>query len=125
GIGALVAGADGGDGIAAWPGAAGAEVGSVASARTVALSAAAARTPLAFADGHQVPKEMDRADMNDVRDAFVRATEMAEDCGFDLVELHMAHGYLLSNFISPLTNRRRDVYGGEIEARMRYPLEVF
>ncbi|MAE76123.1 MAG: oxidoreductase [Planctomycetes bacterium] len=84
-----------------------------------------APSPLAFADGHQVPKEMDRADMNDVRDAFVRATEMAEDCGFDLVELHMAHGYLLSNFISPLTNRRRDVYGGEIEARMRYPLEVF
>lgn len=72
-----------------------------------------------------VPKEMDRADMGDVRDAFVAATEMAARAGFDMVELHAAHGYLISSFISPLSNRRTDNYGGSLENRMRYPLEVF
>ncbi|MEP3114577.1 bifunctional salicylyl-CoA 5-hydroxylase/oxidoreductase [Nisaea sp.] len=72
-----------------------------------------------------VPKEMDRADMDDVRDAFVAATEMAARAGFDMVELHAAHGYLISSFISPLSNRRTDNYGGSLENRMRYPLEVF
>jgi len=73
----------------------------------------------------QVPKPMDRADMDRVRDDFVRATRLAESAGFDLVELHMAHGYLLASFLSPLTNHREDEYGGSIENRMRYPLEVF
>ena len=72
-----------------------------------------------------VPRAMDHADMDRVRDAFVRATRLAEEAGFDWIELHMAHGYLLSSFISPLSNRRDDEYGGSIEDRMRYPLEVF
>ncbi|MBX9463357.1 MAG: bifunctional salicylyl-CoA 5-hydroxylase/oxidoreductase [Aquamicrobium sp.] len=74
---------------------------------------------------NQTPKAMDRADMDMVRDQFVTAAEMAERCGFDMLELHMAHGYLLSSFISPLTNLRDDDYGGSLENRMRYPLEVF
>ena len=60
-----------------------------------------------------------------VRDQFVAATEMANRAGFDMVELHAAHGYLLSSFISPLSNTRTDEYGGSLENRMRYPLEVF
>ncbi len=71
------------------------------------------------------PKAMDRHDMLRVLEAFVRATESAEAAGFDLVEVHMAHGYLLSSFISPLANHRTDEYGGSLENRMRYPLEVF
>jgi len=71
------------------------------------------------------PREMDRADMERVRDDFVRATAMAEEAGFDIVEVHMAHGYLLSSFLSPLSNRRTDGYGGSLAARMRFPLEVF
>jgi anthraniloyl-CoA monooxygenase len=72
-----------------------------------------------------VPKEMDRADMDQVRADFVRATGMAEEAGFDMLELHYAHGYLLASFISPLTNTRADDYGGSLDRRMRYPLEVF
>lgn len=72
-----------------------------------------------------VPREMTRADMVQVRDDFVRAAERAEAAGFDLIELHMAHGYLLSTFLSPLSNRRTDDYGGSLENRMRFPLEVF
>jgi len=74
---------------------------------------------------NQLPKEMTRADMDAVRDKFVRATEMGEACGFDMLELHCAHGYLFSSFITPLSNRRTDEYGGSLENRMRYPLEVF
>jgi anthraniloyl-CoA monooxygenase len=84
-----------------------------------------APSPLAFAEGRQVPREMTRADMDTVRDAFVRATEMSDAAGFDMIELHYAHGYLMSSFISPLTNRRTDDYGGSLENRMRFPLEVF
>jgi len=84
-----------------------------------------APSPLAFAKGRQVPRAMTRADMDKVRDAFVRATEMSEAAGFDMIELHYAHGYLLSSFISPLTNRRGDDYGGTLANRMRFPLEVF
>src|SRR5262249_47866339 len=65
-----------------------------------------APSALAFAEGRQVPREMRRADMDKVRDAFVRATEMAEAAGFDMIELHYAHGYLMSSFISPLSNHR-------------------
>lgn len=71
------------------------------------------------------PMAMDRAEMDRVRDAFVRAARWAEEAGFDLIELHMAHGYLLSSFLSPLGNRREDEYGGSLENRLRYPLEVF
>jgi anthraniloyl-CoA monooxygenase len=74
---------------------------------------------------NQVPRPMTRADMDDVLAAFVRATEMAQVCGFDMVELHCAHGYLLSAFITPLLNRRTDEYGGALENRLRFPLEVF
>lgn len=72
-----------------------------------------------------VPHPMTRADMDQVRDDFVAAARLAVDAGFDLIELHMAHGYLLSNFISPLSNTRTDEYGGSLENRMRFPLEVF
>jgi anthraniloyl-CoA monooxygenase len=68
---------------------------------------------------------MTREDMDRVRDEFLRATRFAVEIGFDLIELHAAHGYLLSSFLSPLTNRREDDYGGDHAARARYPLEVF
>ena len=63
--------------------------------------------------------------MDEIREQFVRATEAGERAGFDLLELHCAHGYLLSSFISPLSNQRTDDYGGDLEHRLRYPLEVF
>ena len=74
---------------------------------------------------NQRPKAMDRADMDRVRGEFVAATRMADRAGFDMLELHCAHGYLLSSFITPLTNTRTDEYGGSLEKRMRYPLEIF
>ncbi|HVL20739.1 MAG TPA: bifunctional salicylyl-CoA 5-hydroxylase/oxidoreductase [Amaricoccus sp.] len=74
---------------------------------------------------NQTPKAMNRADMDRIRDAFVAGARMADRCGFDMLELHMAHGYLLSSFITPLTNTRTDDYGGSLANRMRYPLEVF
>jgi anthraniloyl-CoA monooxygenase len=74
---------------------------------------------------NQRPKAMDRADMNRVRSEFVAATRMADRAAFDMLELHCAHGYLLSSFITPLTNTRTDEYGGSLENRMRYPLEIF
>jgi anthraniloyl-CoA monooxygenase len=74
---------------------------------------------------NQRPKAMDRADMDAVRDQFAAAARMADRAGFDMLELHCAHGYLLSSFITPLTNRRSDEYGGTLANRMRYPLEVF
>ncbi|MBI3368315.1 MAG: bifunctional salicylyl-CoA 5-hydroxylase/oxidoreductase, partial [Burkholderiales bacterium] len=77
-----------------------------------------------LADG-QVPRAMNRADMDRVRDDFVRSTRLAAAAGFDWLELHCAHGYLLSCFISPLTNRRDDDHGGALENRLRFPLEVF
>jgi anthraniloyl-CoA monooxygenase len=73
----------------------------------------------------QVPKAMDRAEMDKVRDDFVRAARRAEEAGFDMIEIHMAHGYLLSSFITPLSNLRTDEYGGSLENRMRFPIEVF
>ncbi len=72
-----------------------------------------------------VPKAMDRADMDRVKADFVAATKRAAAAGFDWLELHCAHGYLLSAFISPLTNHRKDDYGGSLENRLRWPLEVF
>ncbi|WP_309660947.1 bifunctional salicylyl-CoA 5-hydroxylase/oxidoreductase [Sphingomonas sp.] len=74
---------------------------------------------------NQHPRAMTRADMDAVRDQFVAAVRMGVDAGFDMVELHAAHGYLLSSFITPLMNHRTDDYGGSLEYRLRYPLEVF
>ncbi|HYU30341.1 MAG TPA: bifunctional salicylyl-CoA 5-hydroxylase/oxidoreductase [Gemmatimonadales bacterium] len=82
-------------------------------------------SPLPYYPHSQVPKEMTRADMDEVKDDFVRAAKMSNEAGFDLLELHFAHGYLLASFISPLTNTRTDAYGGSLENRMRFPLEVF
>ncbi|MGB5801910.1 MAG: bifunctional salicylyl-CoA 5-hydroxylase/oxidoreductase [Mesorhizobium sp.] len=84
-----------------------------------------AASAVAWSAHNQTPKAMDRADMDRVRDAFVASSEMAARCGFDMLEIHAAHGYLLSSFITPLTNRRTDAYGGSLENRMRYPLEIF
>jgi anthraniloyl-CoA monooxygenase len=78
-----------------------------------------------FPDRSQTPREMTRGDMDEVLRDYVRATEYANEAGFDLLEVHMAHGYLLASFISPLTNQRADEYGGSLENRMRFPLEVF
>ena len=75
--------------------------------------------------GNATPREITRAEMDQIRDDFVQATEMAGRCGFDMIELHAAHGYLISSFISPASNQRGDEYGGSLENRMRYPLEVF
>ena len=83
-------------------------------------------SPLPWLDGvSATPRELDRAGMDKVRDGFVAATERAARAGFDMVELHCAHGYLLASFLSPLTNLRQDEYGGSPENRVRFPLEVF
>ncbi len=84
-----------------------------------------AASDVAWSPRNQTPKPMDRSDMDRVRNEFVAAAEMARRCGFDMLEIHAAHGYLLSSFITPLTNLRTDEYGGSLENRMRYPLEVF
>ena len=78
-----------------------------------------------WSDNNALPKAAPREDMDVIRDEFVEATRMAERANFDMVELHAAHGYLISSFISPLSNQREDAYGGSLENRMRYPLEVF
>jgi anthraniloyl-CoA monooxygenase len=84
-----------------------------------------APSPMPYLEGiSQLPIEMDRADMDKVRDEFVRATRLGAQAGFDMLELHMAHGYLLASFLSPLTNLRADEYGGSVENRLRFPLEM-
>ncbi len=82
-------------------------------------------SPISYKPNLQVPREMDRADMDRVRDEFVSAARLAVEAEFDMLELHCAHGYLLSGFITPLSNCRTDEYGGPLENRLRYPLEVF
>jgi len=83
-------------------------------------------SPIPYYDGvSQVPLELDAKGMQKIIEDFVRSTRYAHQAGFDMLELHMAHGYLLASFISPLTNQRKDSYGGSIENRMRFPLEVF
>ena len=84
-----------------------------------------APSPLPYLQGvSQQPVQMTQADMLRVRDEFVRAASLGAEAGFDMLELHMAHGYLLASFLSPLTNHRRDEYGGSVENRLRFPLEV-
>jgi anthraniloyl-CoA monooxygenase len=78
-----------------------------------------------FGPGWPVPRPMDRDDMDRVREEFVHATRLCAAAGFDVIELHMAHGYLLSSFLSPLSNRRTDDFGGSLRNRARFPIEVF
>jgi anthraniloyl-CoA monooxygenase len=85
-----------------------------------------APSPLPYLAGvNQVPHELTAAELEQIKEQFVAATVAAEQAGFDLIELHCAHGYLLSSFISPISNARGDHYGGTLEGRLRYPLEVF
>ncbi|GAA2618841.1 bifunctional salicylyl-CoA 5-hydroxylase/oxidoreductase [Streptomyces vastus] len=84
-----------------------------------------AASPLPYKPQNQTPHELTRAQLADAREQFTSAARRAARCGFDLLELHCAHGYLLSGFLSPLTNRRTDAYGGSLENRLRFPLEVF
>ena len=78
-----------------------------------------------YGPANQTPREMNRSDMDQVREEFVAAAKRAATAGFDLLEIHAAHGYLLSSFLSPVSNKRTDEYGGSLENRLRFPLEVF
>lgn len=83
-------------------------------------------SPIPYMDGiSQVPREVTRADMDKIKGDFVRSVELGIEAGFDWLEYHCAHGYLMSSFVSPLTNKRTDEYGGSIQNRCRFPLEVF
>jgi anthraniloyl-CoA monooxygenase len=82
-------------------------------------------SPIPYYPNSQIPREMNRADMDRVIADFVQAAERGNRAGFDMLELHCAHGYLLASFISPLTNKRTDEYGGTLENRLRFPTEVF
>lgn len=84
-----------------------------------------APSPIPWSTEDQTPRAMTRGDMDRVRDDFVRSVGWAAEAGFDMVELHCAHGYLLSSFLTPISNHRTDDYGGSIENRLRFPLEVF
>ncbi len=84
-----------------------------------------APSAIAYGPANQVPRAMTRDDMDRVRDDFVRAARWGAEAGFDWLELHCAHGYLLSAFLCPLTNHRDDEYGGSLANRCRFPLEVF
>ena len=84
-----------------------------------------AASPVQWSPRNQTPRPMARDDMDTMRNAFVTATHYGAQAGFDMIELHAAHGYLLSAFLSPLTNQRTDAYGGSLENRLRFPLEVF
>ena len=82
-------------------------------------------SPVGFAPDWHVPEELDRAGLDQVKEEFVQATRRSDEIGFDVLELHGGHGYLLNQFFSPLSNQRTDEYGGSVEQRIRYPLEVF
>jgi len=81
-------------------------------------------SPIAFGDGRPAPREMNAEDFARVREAFVNCAKRAVRIGFDAIEIHLAHGYLLHSFVSPISNQRTDGYGGSLEGRMRFPLEV-
>jgi len=82
-------------------------------------------SPLPYLQGiSQMPRAMTEQDMDEVRQQFVRSAELGAQAGFDMLELHMAHGYLLASFLSPLSNQRTDRYGGSLENRLRFPLSV-
>jgi 2,4-dienoyl-CoA reductase-like NADH-dependent reductase (Old Yellow Enzyme family) len=83
-----------------------------------------APSPLPFAPGHPVPREATKADLEKIRSQFVDAAKRAEAAGFQVVEIHLAHGYLLHEFLSPLANQRKDEHGGSLENRMRFPLSI-
>jgi len=85
-----------------------------------------APSPVAYREGvNQVPRELTRDEMDTIRDEFVESARRGAEAGFDLLELHCAHGYLLSGFLSPVTNHRTDEYGGDVAGRVRFPIEVF
>jgi anthraniloyl-CoA monooxygenase len=84
-----------------------------------------APSPVPYSPANQTPLELDREAMDSIRDEFVASARRAAEAGFDLLELHCAHGYLLSGFLSPVTNRRTDSYGGDVAGRLRFPLEVW
>ena len=84
-----------------------------------------APSPIAFRDGDLVPAALDRDGLREVRKAFAAAAVRADRLGLNAIQLHAAHGYLLHEFLSPLSNQREDEYGGSLENRMRFPLEVF
>jgi anthraniloyl-CoA monooxygenase len=84
-----------------------------------------APSALPYSERNQVPRELSTTDLAEIRSQFVACAEAAARAGFDVLELHCAHGYLLSSFLSPLTNHRTDSYGGSLENRLRFPLEVF
>jgi anthraniloyl-CoA monooxygenase len=82
-------------------------------------------SPLPYTERNQIPRELSIEDLAEIREQFAEAARAAARAGFDVLELHCAHGYLLSSFLSPLTNHRTDSYGGSLENRLRFPLEVF
>jgi len=84
-----------------------------------------APSPIPYAEGENPPRELDRAGMEEIRQGFIEATKRAARLGLDAVQIHAAHGYLLHEFLSPLSNRREDDYGGSLENRMRFPLEIY
>jgi len=83
-----------------------------------------APSPIPSAPGHHTPREMDAADIGQALDTWAEAARRADDAGFDILEIHGAHGYLLHQFLSPVSNQRTDAYGGDLDGRMRFPLEV-
>ena len=84
-----------------------------------------APSAIALAPGWPVPAALDRGGLDQLRDAYVAAVRRAARIGLDFIEMHSTHGYLLSEFLSPLANQRADAYGGSLENRMRFPLEIF
>jgi anthraniloyl-CoA monooxygenase len=82
-------------------------------------------SPIPYSTANQVPHQLTDADMAEIREQFAHAAAAGERAGFDLLELHCAHGYLLSSYISPISNQRSDAYGGTLQNRLRFPLEVF